>query len=132
MPLAGYLWQSQLLWCSSDMYARLYGLLLPYCRPEAFGQHPNAEISYLIEDSKAVLDGLLGLAPSTASGAGSGQAGGKRKEDLVAAIANDLLDEVSTRLTTTLLLYPGSVLTAVSLRLAVTTVVHLLLSFLAA
>lgn len=64
------------------------------CRPEAFGQHANAEISYLIEDSKALLDGLLGLAPKTSTGSGSGEGGGKRREDLVEAIANDLLDQV--------------------------------------
>jgi dynein heavy chain len=58
------------------------------CRSEAFGQHPNAEISYLIEDSKALLDGLLGLAPR------GGTSGGRRREDLVEAIANDLLDQV--------------------------------------
>jgi len=58
-------------------------------RPEAFGQHPNAEISYLIEDSKVLLDSLLGLQPrSVATG------GGARREDLVMAIASDLLDQV--------------------------------------
>ena len=68
----------------------------PFYRPEAFGQHPNAEISYLIEDSKALLDGLLSLAPKTGGGAGTGQAGGKRRIGLVEAIANDLLDHVCT------------------------------------
>ncbi|WIA13292.1 hypothetical protein OEZ85_006876 [Tetradesmus obliquus] len=63
-------------------------------RPEAFGQHPNAEISYLIEDSKALLDGLLGLAPRGGSSGGSSSSGGRRREDLVEAIANDLLDQV--------------------------------------
>ncbi len=59
------------------------------CRPEAFGQHPNAEISYLIEDSRVVLDSLLSLQPATAAAAG-----GQRREDLVMAIATDLLDQV--------------------------------------
>ncbi len=35
-------------------------------RPEAFGQHGNAEISYLREDSRVVLDTLLALQPSDA------------------------------------------------------------------
>lgn len=102
-------------------------------RPEAFLQHPNAEISYLIEDSKALLEGLLSITPhtsdassstgttrSTSSGGGGGssgngsnsgassisaasttQAGGggggaplRRREDLVEAVASDLLDQV--------------------------------------
>lgn len=59
-------------------------------RPEAFGQHPNAEISYLIEDSKVVLDSLLSLQPRTGGAAG----GGVKREDLVASIAADLLEQV--------------------------------------
>jgi dynein heavy chain len=66
----------------------------PCNRPEAFGQHPNAEISYLIEDSKALLDGLLGLAPRGGTAGSSSGSGGRRREDLVEAIANDLLDQV--------------------------------------
>eukprot|EP00879_Flechtneria_rotunda_P005109 GHRR01005390.1.p1 GENE.GHRR01005390.1~~GHRR01005390.1.p1 ORF type:complete len:1589 (+),score=542.70 GHRR01005390.1:1679-6445(+) len=62
-------------------------------RPEAFGQHSNAEISYLIEDSKAVLGGLLSLGPKTGSSGGDGGAG-SRREELVEAIATDLLDQV--------------------------------------
>lgn len=70
------------------------------CRPEAFGQHRNAEISYLIEDSKALLGGMLSLAPRTGggstggSGAGAAAGGGARQEELVEALANDLLDQV--------------------------------------
>lgn len=63
-------------------------------RPEAFGQHPNAEISYLIEDSKALLDGLLGLAPRGGSTGSTAGGSGRRREELVEAIANDLLDQV--------------------------------------
>jgi len=44
--------------------------LPPGDRPEAFGQHPNAEISYLIEDSRVVLDSLLSLQPRTADSGG--------------------------------------------------------------
>jgi hypothetical protein len=60
-------------------------------RPEAFGQHPNAEISYLIEDSKVVLDSLLALQPRDDTGGGGG---GQKREELVMAIATDLLDQV--------------------------------------
>jgi dynein heavy chain len=78
----------------------------PLCRPEAFGQHPNADISYLIEDSKALLGGLSSLTPRTgsssstadsgggAAGSGSGSSGSGRQEELVEALANDLLDQV--------------------------------------
>ncbi|GMH41208.1 hypothetical protein BSKO_09118 [Bryopsis sp. KO-2023] len=57
-------------------------------RPEAFGQHPNAEISYLKEDSRIVLDSLMSLQPQTSNG-GSGIS----KEDVVYSIAQDLLEQ---------------------------------------
>jgi hypothetical protein len=63
--------------------------------PEAFGQHLNAEISYLIEDSRALLDGLGALQPRSGT-AGGGGAGGLRREEAVAAITADLLDQVGT------------------------------------
>ncbi|KAF5831208.1 dynein-1-beta heavy chain, flagellar inner arm I1 complex [Dunaliella salina] len=59
-------------------------------RPEAFGQHPNAEISYLIEDSKVLLDTLLGLQPRVGGSTGAGAS----REDLVMSIATDLLEQV--------------------------------------
>lgn len=66
-----------------------YVLTLPSTdRPEAFGQHSNAEISYLKEDSKVVLDSLTSLQPQTASASG-----GSSKEDMVLSIAQDLLDQ---------------------------------------
>lgn len=85
---------------------RDYILTLPTTdRPEAFGQHPNAEISYLIEDSKALLGGMLALAPRTGSGSsgavggssggGAAAGGSARQEELVEALANDLLEQVS-------------------------------------
>lgn len=58
-------------------------------RPEAFGQHANAEISYLIADSKVVLDSLLGLQPAVEAASG-----GVTKEELVSHIAADLLEQV--------------------------------------
>jgi 23S rRNA G2069 N7-methylase RlmK/C1962 C5-methylase RlmI len=84
--------QSQLY--DAEVLYMLCRMLAPCCRPEAFGQHPNAEISYLIEDSKALLDGLLGLAPRGGTIGSSSGSGGRRREDLVEAIANDLLDQV--------------------------------------
>lgn len=85
---------------------RDYILTLPTTDwPEAFGQHPNAEISYLIEDSKVLLGGMLALAPRTGSGSsgagggggsggGAAAGGGARQEELVEALANDLLEQV--------------------------------------
>ncbi len=61
-------------------------------RPEAFGQHANAEISYLIEDSRVLLDSLTALQPRT--GGASAAAGGQSREDLVMTIATDLLEQV--------------------------------------
>ena len=58
-------------------------------RPEAFGQHGNAEISYLIEDSRVVLDTLLALQPADTAGAGGGS-----REELVMGIATDLLEQI--------------------------------------
>ena len=58
-------------------------------RPEAFGQHSNAEISYLIEDSRILLDSLLSLQPRMATAGG-----GTKREDLVNTIAADLLEQV--------------------------------------
>ena len=58
-------------------------------RAEAFGQHPNADIAYQIEDSWLVLESLLSLQPQTALAAG-----GRTREDTVGAICADLLDQV--------------------------------------
>jgi dynein heavy chain len=60
-------------------------------RPEAFGQHPNADISYQIEDSKIVLDSLLNLQPQDASEGGDG---GPSREEIVKSIAKDILEQV--------------------------------------
>jgi hypothetical protein len=81
--------------------------VIPCCRPEAFGQHPNAEISYLIEDSKALLGDMLSLAPRTGGGStgssskGAAAGSGTWQEELVEALAHDLLDQVccTTQLT---------------------------------
>jgi len=56
-------------------------------RPEAFGQHPNADISYQIEDSKIILDSLVSLQPKAAS------AGASTSEAKVSIIIQDLKDK---------------------------------------
>jgi dynein heavy chain len=58
-------------------------------RPEAFGQHSNAEISYLIADSKVLLDSLTSLQPRVVAATG-----GMKPEDLVMTIAADLIEQV--------------------------------------
>lgn len=58
-------------------------------RAEAFGQHPNADIAYQIEDSWVVLESLLSLQPQTALATGA-----RCREDIVGAICADLLDQV--------------------------------------
>lgn len=69
---------------------RDYIITLPTSdRPEAFGQHSNAEISYLIEDSKILLDSLMSLQPKAVAASG-----GMKREDLVMTIATDLLEQV--------------------------------------
>jgi hypothetical protein len=65
----------------------------PPLSPEAFGQHPNAEISYLVEDARALLGGLAKMTPRGGGGGGGG-GGALRREEVVAAIAADLLDQV--------------------------------------
>ena len=59
-------------------------------RPEAFGQHPNADISYMITDSTITLESCLSLQPKT----GDGGAGGNKTEDLVNSIIDDMLGQV--------------------------------------
>ena len=57
-------------------------------RPEAFGQHSNAEISYQITDTSVVLESLVGLQPRTGGG------GGVKREEIVDMIAADLLSQL--------------------------------------
>lgn len=57
--------------------------------PQAFGQHPNAEISYMREDAKTLLHSCLSLQPKSA---GSGVQG--RKEERVYSVTEDLLQQV--------------------------------------
>ena len=45
--------------------------------PEAFGQHPNADIASQINETRLMFDTLLSLQPQTSSG------GGESREDKV-------------------------------------------------
>ena len=58
-------------------------------RPEAFGQHPNADISYMITDSTITLESCLALQPKT-----GGAEGGGKTEELVNTIIDDMLAQV--------------------------------------
>merc|ERR1711924_592146 len=53
--------------------------------PEAFGQHPNADIASQIADTRTLFDTLLGLQPKTVSGEGE-----KSTEDVVLELADVL------------------------------------------
>lgn len=56
--------------------------------PEAFGQHPNADIASQISDTRVLFDTLLSLQPKTASNAGAS------REDQVLELAADILKKV--------------------------------------
>jgi dynein heavy chain len=58
-------------------------------RPEAFGQHPNADISYQLADSRELLTTISSLRAGDVSGKG-----GVSKEQLVDGIASELLTQV--------------------------------------
>jgi len=57
---------------------------------EAFGQHPNADISYMITDSEITLESCLSLQPKT----GGGDSSSKKTEALVNTIIDDMLQQV--------------------------------------
>ena len=56
--------------------------------PEAFGQHSNAEISYLITETSIVLSSLVSLQPRSGGGGGDGN------EEIVQMIISDLLAQL--------------------------------------
>ena len=56
--------------------------------PEAFGQHPNADISYMITDSVVTLESCLALQPKRGAAGGGG---GGAAEALVDALIDDML-----------------------------------------
>jgi hypothetical protein len=59
-------------------------------RPEAFGQHANAEIAFRIEETASLLDGLIGLQPSVK---GAGHAAGREEE--VLRITQEVIEQVN-------------------------------------
>jgi hypothetical protein len=59
-------------------------------RPEAFGQHANAEIAFRIEETAGLLDGLIGLQPSVE---GAGHAAGREEE--VLRITQEVMEQVN-------------------------------------
>jgi dynein heavy chain len=72
-----------------DVYRDYIGTLPQQDKPEAFGQHPNADISYMITDSTITLESCLALQPKSG---GSG-AGGAKIEDVVSGIIDDMLSQ---------------------------------------
>ena len=56
--------------------------------PEAFGQHPNADISSLITEGSSLLSTVLSLQPALASGSG------QSREDIVLNLAKEMLFNV--------------------------------------
>lgn len=59
-------------------------------RPEAFGQHANAEIAFRIEEAASLLDGLIGLQPSIQ---GATHAAGREQD--VLQIAQEVIEQVT-------------------------------------
>ena len=73
-----------------DSYREYIATLPVSDQPEAFGQHPNADISYMITDSSITLESCLSLQPKQSA------AGGRRRrpsatEALVDALIDDML-----------------------------------------
>lgn len=60
--------------------------------PEAFGQHPNADISSMIREATGMLGTLVSLQPIVASG------GGQSNEDIVYDMAGDMAAKVPQRI----------------------------------
>ena len=72
-----------------DVYRDYIQTLPQQDKPEAFGQHPNADISYMITDSTITLESCLALQPKT----GGTGAGGVKIEDTVLGIIDDMLSQ---------------------------------------
>jgi dynein heavy chain len=73
-----------------DSYREYIATLPVSDQPEAFGQHPNADISYMITDSSITLESCLSLQPKQQSAAGGG-GGASATEALVDALIDDML-----------------------------------------
>jgi len=73
---------------------RDYVASLPDDTPEAFGLHDNADISFQLQETSALLDTLVAIQPKATGGAGGAKDDGAVKEkspdDLVVAIAQSI------------------------------------------
>ena len=56
--------------------------------PELFGLHDNANITFALNETYALLDGLVALQPKQSSG------GGSSREEVVEKTARDILEKV--------------------------------------
>lgn len=73
---------------SSQSYLDYITLLPNVDRPEAFGQHPNADITSLISEARMLFETLMSLQIRSASE----QA--ESKEDRVSSLASDVLSKM--------------------------------------
>ncbi|XP_071819604.1 dynein axonemal heavy chain 5-like isoform X1 [Apostichopus japonicus] len=98
------------VWFSEDMFSDKFkfytGYSIPKCRtvedyraaienlplvdsPEAFGLHPNADITYQTNMSKEILDTILNIQPKD-----SGGGGGETREAAVYRLADEMLEKL--------------------------------------
>ena len=75
-----------------ESYKEYIGMLPQNDHPEAFGQHPNADIASQIQESRLLFETLLGLQPQT--GGGSGGGGGESREDKVRDLAQNVYKQL--------------------------------------
>ena len=60
--------------------------------PEAFGQHPNADISSMIRETRVLLDSLVSMQPAVSS------SGGASREDKVLELSADMLSRLPAKI----------------------------------
>uniref|UniRef100_A0A0X3PBI3 Dynein heavy chain 2 n=1 Tax=Schistocephalus solidus TaxID=70667 RepID=A0A0X3PBI3_SCHSO len=77
---------------SLSAYREFVGMLPQTDHPEAFGQHPNADIASQIQETKLLFDTLLSLQPKVASTAGDS------KEEKVLELIDNLSKQVPENL----------------------------------
>ncbi|XP_077117756.1 dynein axonemal heavy chain 2 [Ranitomeya variabilis] len=71
-------------------YKEFIGLLPAVDHPEAFGQHPNADIASQITEARTLFDTLLSLQPQITQSS----AGGQTHEDKVLELLNDVRQKI--------------------------------------
>ncbi|KAL0267127.1 UNVERIFIED_CONTAM: hypothetical protein PYX00_009482 [Menopon gallinae] len=76
---------------SLDSYRDYITTLPNNDRPEAFGQHPNADITSLISETRTLCETLMSL---QVQGPGADASGGTSKEDKVMKLAQDVISKV--------------------------------------